>query len=69
MKKYDENVHWKLVPDLYLIFRNTLEYSRCIQKSLVNKIFGKKIIKNSQKNLTSFFLNSIPLYGHCYKKT
>ena len=55
MKKYDENVHWKLVPDLYWIFRNNLEYCRCIQKSLANKIFGKKIIKILKKIWLQFF--------------
>ena len=25
MEKYNENVYWKLVPDIYLIFRNNLE--------------------------------------------
>ena len=35
MEKYAENVHRKLIPDLYLTLTNNLEYSLCIQETLL----------------------------------
>ena len=63
-----ENVHWKLVLDLYLTLRSNLEYSLCIQKTrLQMKYFERGLSKIPKKSNFIYFLNSVPFPGNHYK--
>ena len=44
-KSHAENVHQKLVPDLFLILVNNPKQPFHVSNYLKNKIFGKRIIK------------------------
>ena len=59
MGKYVENVQHKLVRDLYLVLKNYVKYSQCMQETLLQLSYSEK---GSSKKL--LFSNPVSLHKH-----